>query len=120
MGAYADFHTFRSLVASVLEGGDWGSRFPVLMLTPDTGPQWSSIQAGQVDRELEVVAAELAQRPPVAFDLGSWQHAVARSQGLQPRNLAESFIDVDGEPLLDRLRALARVAHDRGVPVDFQ
>ena len=49
-----------------------------------------------------------------------YQQAIAREIGLHPRNLAESFIDVDGESLLDRLIALCRLAKDQKQPILFQ
>jgi hypothetical protein len=35
-------------------------------------------------------------------------------------NLLETFFDVDGEPLLDRLIGLCRVASSRNLPILFQ
>ncbi len=55
------------------------------------------------------IAGEFAQLPPVAFPSG-WQETVAKQLGLQPVSLLQCFIDVDGEPLIDRLVGLCREA----------
>jgi hypothetical protein len=45
---------------------------------------------------------------------------VAKSIGLVPQNAFESFVDVDGEFLIERMRSLAEVALNRGLPILFQ
>jgi hypothetical protein len=57
--------------------------------------------------ELLTIAGEFAQLPPVEFPSG-WQEAVAKQLGVQPGSLLRCFIDVDGEPLVDRLVGLCR------------
>ena len=48
------------------------------------------------------------------------QERVAGSLGLAPTTLGECFIDVDGEPLLERLRGLALTAAKLDAPISFQ
>jgi len=45
---------------------------------------------------------------------------VAKSVGLHPQNACESFIDVDGEFLLERLQSLVKKALERRLPILFQ
>ena len=69
--------------------------------------------------ELTKIAAELKVRPPIAF-VSDWQNQVARSIGLIPKNAFESFIDVDGEFLIERLQSLVETARNRRLPIFFQ
>lgn len=120
VGSYDDFHALRTTVAQRLEDGQWGSRFPLLMMHSDSDGEWSPHEAAGLQEELHEIERGFAELPPVAFSTGSWQSAVAKSTGLNPQSLAEGFIDVDGEPLLERLRELAAVAVAQGRPIAFQ
>jgi hypothetical protein len=109
VGGYDDFGLFRRTVAERLEPAGWGSRFPVLMSHPDSDGTWSPQQASVLEAELSTIADELRQLPPVAPGPG-WQQAVAKQLGLRPVSLLDCFIDVDGEPWVDRLVGLCRDA----------
>jgi hypothetical protein len=118
-GAYADFHALRQAIAAGLEGGSAGSRFPVLMLHSDCDGEWSATACARLQDELATIIAEMKGRPPLPFP-GSWQQRVAAAAGLNPRNAFESWIDVDGEFLLQGLQRLAALAVERGQPILFQ
>jgi hypothetical protein len=45
---------------------------------------------------------------------------VARSVGLAPKSAFESFIDVDGQFVLERMLNLASLALERELPILFQ
>jgi hypothetical protein len=120
VGSYDDFHLFRTTVAERLERGQWASRFPMLMSHSDSDGEWSSQQAVELERELRTIEQDLRELPPLGFPEGSWQRAVATRTGLVPASLADCFIDVDGESLLGRLRALAETAADHGCPISLQ
>ncbi|HET9115445.1 MAG TPA: Imm70 family immunity protein [Gaiellaceae bacterium] len=120
VGGYDDFHLLRTTIAERLEGERWGSRFPVLMSHPDSDGEWSPEEAVALGEELAMIESELAALPPADHSEGSWQREVARQLGLKPSSLAESFIDVDGELLVARLRELARLAVERERPISFQ
>jgi hypothetical protein len=119
VGHYADFGRFRDEVAARLEGGVRGSRFPVLGLHSDCEGEWSAGECAALEVELESIALAFARLPHAGFG-SEWQLGVAEELGLEPRNLGESFIDVDGEPLVERLLALCRVAREHGAPISFQ
>jgi len=119
VGSYADFDRFREAVANYLEDGDWGSKFPVLMGHDDSDGVWSPDEAATLERELLTVADGFAALPPADFK-SEWQVEVARSNGIKPQSLLESFIDVDGESLLERLIDLARTAVTAKAPIWFQ
>jgi len=120
VGSYDDFNLLRTTVAEGLEGGTWGSRFPVLMSHPDSDGEWTPREALTLVRELQTIEDELAVLPSPGFPEGSWQSSVAKAMGVAPGSLAECFIDVDGGPLLERLRDLAKVAADHDCPISFQ
>lgn len=119
VGSYADFHRFRETVAGRLEPDGWGTRFPVLMGHDDSDGTWSPEEAARLESELLTIADAFAALPPVAFD-ADWQLDLARRDGIEPGSLLESFIDVDGEPLLERLIELARTSSDTREPIWFQ
>lgn len=120
VGSYDDFMTLRTAVCRNLEDGEWGSRFPTLMMVPDNGPVWDTGALPLLARELDLIRRGLAQAETAAFEPGSWQAGVARRQGLTPATLADCFIDVDGEPLLERLATLVETAVSHQRPIEFQ
>ena len=93
VGAYDDFGQFRDAVAELLEGGDAGSRFPVLMNHSDSDGEWTKSDLRDLKHEL----AEIATSP-----------------------LANRFTDVIGRPLAEQLLELVDQALIAGVPVLFQ
>lgn len=119
VGTYVDFDVFRSAVVNRLENGVSGSKYPTLILHSDCDGEWTAGQCVELEKELQAVAAAFQRLPPSDFN-SEWQKGVAKLLGLQPRNLYESFIDVDGEPLIERLLALCRLAQERGQPILFQ
>ena len=118
-GAYSDFSDFRNTIAKELERGKIGSRFPTLMLHPDSDGQWDVEDCEKLESELEVISAEFKEQPPKTY-FAEWQRSVAKQCGLRPANLYDCFIDVDGEPLLERLIGLAQLAQRRQLPILFQ
>jgi hypothetical protein len=119
VGSYADFERFRSTVTGYLEGGKAGARFPTLILHSDCDGEWSPADCETLDKELTVIAIELKRLPPTGVQ-SDWQRQVAKSLGLKPTSLFDSFVDVDGEPLVDRLQRLCRIAIEHGTPIVFQ
>jgi hypothetical protein len=119
VGPYADFNALRDYIARELEGGKAGSRFPTLVLHSDCDGEWSLSDCQKLRGELVEIATALKARPAVKF-VSDWQEAVAKSIGLVPQNAFESFIDVDGEFLIERLQSLVDAARKRGLPILFQ
>ena len=120
VGSYEDFNQFRATVAEHLEGGVWASRFPVLMSHDDSDGEWPPQSADQLIRELQTIQEELMVLPPRDVRSDSWQGEVLEKRGLGPNSLAECFFDIDGEPLLGRLRGLAEIAVRHHSPISFQ
>lgn len=120
VGTYGDFTTLRTVVCGALESDAWGSRFPTFMLVPDNGPLWDTGVLPRLTQELEEIRQGLAGHEPVAFEASCWQTEVASRQGIQPATLADCFMDVDGEPLLERLARLVATASAHQRPVEFQ
>lgn len=119
VGLYADFGVLRDYVTRELEAGKVGSRFPTFIVHSDSDGEWSATECERLRDELVVIAMELKTRPVVDFN-SEWQRDVAKSIGHKPRNALESFIDVDGKLLIERLRDLADFACRRQVPILFQ
>lgn len=119
VGPYADFNALRDYITRELEGGRAGTRFPVLMLHSDSDGEWSLSECETLRDELAEIATEPRKRPAVEY-VSDWQQVVARSVGLVPQNALESFIDVDGEFLIERLQSLVASARGRGLPILFQ
>jgi hypothetical protein len=119
VGAYSDFGDFRDTVAKSLERGQWGSRFPTLMVHSDCDGEWSAEDCDKLTTELEMISAEMKNLRAKEF-FAEWQQKVAKQVGLRPATLYECFIDVDGEPLLERLIQLVQLAQRRNLPILFQ
>jgi hypothetical protein len=119
VGAYSDFGDFQDTVANMLERREAGSRFPVLMMRSSGDSEWSADECRKLETELQTISAELKQQPPKEF-FAEWQMNQAKKCGLRPQSLYDCFIDVDGEPLLERLLGLARLAQRRKLPILFQ
>lgn len=119
VGSYADFNALRDYIVHELGGGKEESRFPVFTLHSDSDGEWSVSECEKMCVELADIVAALKARPAVKF-VSDWQEVVAKSIGLVPQNAFESFIDVDGEFLLERLQGLADCAVKRRLPILFQ
>jgi hypothetical protein len=119
IGSYADYGVFLDYVTRELEHGQTGGRFPTLVLHSDCDGEWSVADCYKLQVELDQIAAALSTHPPVAFS-SKWQNDVAKSIGLKPKSALESFIDVDGEFLVERLQNLVKDAIARRLPILFQ
>lgn len=119
VGGYDDFQTFRVAVNERLESLDWGSRFPILMNHRDSDGIWTTDDAAALELEIRTIAEGMKRLPPVELPQG-WQRETAQERGLKPMSLHETFFDIDGEPLLDRLVDLARMAVKTRQPIWFQ
>lgn len=118
-GLYADFGAFRDAVHRHLETGEWGCRFPTLMLHSDCEGVWSPDELSLLLDELKEIDSSFKRLPVQDFN-SDWQEDLAKRMGWKPRNLAECFIDVDCEPLLERLLSICKFGIKRGLPVEFQ
>lgn len=119
VGTYADFGEFRDFITRELESGKAGARYPILIRHSDSDGEWSVEACEALRRELADLAAALKARPPIEF-VSKWQKRVAKSSGLKPQNAFESFVDVDGELLVERLQSLIETALEHRLPVLFQ
>ncbi len=119
VGSYADFGCLRRAVVEQLEFDLLGTRFPTLDLHSDCEGEWSAGECAQLETELRTIISAFESLPPAPYP-SEWQQKVAASLGLRAGNLCESFIDVDGQSVLERLLALCRLAQQRGQPILFQ
>jgi hypothetical protein len=49
-----------------------------------------------------------------------WKKEAAKTFGFSPNTLLDCFFDIDGEPLVERLRELVKVSISSGQPILFQ
>ncbi|MGD0096447.1 MAG: Imm70 family immunity protein [Terracidiphilus sp.] len=119
VGSYADFGMLRSYIVSKLEEGKAGARFPTFVTHSDCDGEWSPSDCDKLHDELGEIAKQLRALSAIDFR-SDWQKTVARALGLAPKNAFESFIDVDGEPLIERLQSLVESARKRNLPILFQ
>lgn len=119
VGTYADFGEFRNFITRELESGKPGARYPTLIRHSDSDGEWSVDACEALRRELADLASALKARPAIDF-VSDWQKRVAKSIGLKPANAFESFVDVDGEFLVERLQALVETALEHRLPILFQ
>ena len=119
VGCYSDFNAFRESVIDVVERGNAGSVCPVLVQQPDSDGEWSPDDARKLLDELSIIETAMGQQPATQFN-SPWKNDVAKTFGIRPRNLLACFFDVDGEPLVARLRELARSSIETSSPILFQ
>lgn len=119
VGSYADFNFFRDAVVATVENGAGGTVCPTLFNHADNDGEWTSDESKQLLKELEEIAAVMSKYPPVELN-AEWKKQVAKTFGLNPQTLEECFFDVDGEPLVERMRHLALVSVESGQPILFQ
>jgi hypothetical protein len=119
VGSYADFAFFRNSVTAILENGIEGKKYPTLIIHSDCDGEWSPAESKKLRAELADISERFRCEPAVEFS-AAWQKQVAKLLGLKPSSLYDSFIDVDGEPLLERLTRLCAVAIESGKPILFQ
>lgn len=119
IGFYDDFYYFRRAVEEVVEGNKYGSVCPTLMMHSDSDGVWSVEEAKKLKDELNMIKNVFSTKPPIEFK-ADWQKEVKKLLGLQPNNLYESFIDIDGELLIDRIIQLCDISIRENEPILFQ
>jgi hypothetical protein len=119
VGMYEDWSVFIKAIVGHLEGGQRGSRFPLLTLHSDCDGQWSPSECVDLERAIDEIArgfGHLPAEPPA----DGWKVDVTKLFGLHFKTLGDCFFDVDGESLIDRLRDLAKLALKINRPIMFQ
>src|SRR5262249_24339453 len=90
-----------------------------LILHSDCDGTWTPAECRKLASELRRIGQAFKDLPPISFPDG-WQTEVAKLLGLKPRSLYDSFIDVDGESLLERMLGLCEIAVAKGQDILFQ
>ena len=116
LGSYDDYAWLIDTVVEKMEDGASGLRYLNLVLQSDADGFWDPKACGDLAAELAEIAGRFRDLPPIPFR-ARWQAAVASEVGLKCESLFDCFIDVDGEPVLERMRALAWLAFERGLPL---
>jgi hypothetical protein len=115
---YGDFGAWRDFICAQLEHGEWGGRFPTLMMHSDCDGEWSAEDCALLRRELQTIRSEMESLPVVPFHAG-WQQQLAARLGFVPRSALDCFINVDGENLVDATLRLADLAVRLRKPIAF-
>jgi hypothetical protein len=119
IGSYADFNFLRDTVIAAVEEGQFGKRCPVFVTHSDSDGEWTPTQASQLLVELDLIEEKFAGAPPIEFN-SEWKKGVAKAYGITPKCLLDCFFDVDGEPLIKRLKGMAQLSVQKNVPIFFQ
>lgn len=120
VGSYKDFGLLRDQVTANLENGKPGTQFPTLILHSDCDGSWTPSECESLLIELSIIAREFKIRPALPQSTNTWQADLMKTLGLKPATLFDSFIDVDGEPILERLPRLAMTALEFKRDILFQ
>jgi hypothetical protein len=115
LGSYDDFGQLRDVATAL-----GAERFPTLLVHSDCDGEWAPAECAALDRELEELGRALREMPAKSFDPKSWQAETMKTFGLRPASLYDSFFDVDGEPVIEGMQRLARVAQEHALPILFQ
>jgi hypothetical protein len=119
LGAYADFNFFRDAVKFGVENGVAGAICPLLQGHSDCDGEWTVEESKALLKELDAIEKSLSEIAPVEFN-SDWKREIAKTHVLSPRNLLECFFDIDGEPLVFRLRQLAEASINSNQSILFQ
>jgi hypothetical protein len=119
VGPYADFNALRGYVTREIECGKLGTKFPTFIIHSDSDGEWSVADCIKLRDELSGLISEMKLKPPVPF-VSDWQLSVAKSVGLIPKNAFESFVDVDGEFVIERIQRLVSIALEQRLSILFQ
>jgi hypothetical protein len=119
VGSYEDFGAFRDSVTTVAENGNCGDVCPVLIYHSDCDGQWVAEDSAALLKELQIIEARFRNAPPIELN-SDWKKEVARTHGLRLVSLYDCFFDIDGEPLVERIRGLAQRSSMHNVPILFQ
>lgn len=119
IGSYEDFNVFREAVAATLEKGKMGEICPVLNTHSDCDGEWTPEDAKGLLLELDRIQEALRQYPAVQLN-SEWKRQVFQAEGLKRQTLLDSFFDIDGELLVERLRDLAKASVASNQPILFQ
>lgn len=120
IGAYSDFSRFRVSIANLLEDGQPGSKYPVLQNHSGADGEWSPNECYILIDELTEIAEAFKTLPPIKFEEKSWQDNAIKSGRVIPKNLYDSFFDVNKEPLIERLIDLCQKSQKHNLPILFQ
>ena len=120
IGSGEFFNSFFSTVATRLEGGDWGSRFPVLMKRLYQG-RMEAVEADSALIELTQIAEEFQQLPrtDAVWDATDLSQQAPWGDDVAPTitSLANYLWTSDGRDLIAVLDRALRLAQTGGNPV---
>jgi hypothetical protein len=119
VGSYLDYDLFIQNVINDVEGGVQGAVCPTLTLHHDSDGEWNKDEAIKLLVELQKISEVFKSKPPVKSN-SAWITEVMNDTGLNPANAYESFIDIDGELLIERLVELTDLSIKTGLPIIFQ
>ena len=116
LGEALDFARFSEAVRVHVEGGQRGSRCPVLQgIQDDTERTWRLKRSALLRDELALVKEVFLKLPPL--ELTGWQAEVVAEQGQPPTSLFDSFVDEDAIPLVAALDRICATSLEQRQPI---
>lgn len=119
VGSYHDYDVFIQCVVDNVENGIKGSVCPTLTQHHDSDGEWTSQESSILRDELIKIKNTLKSISPIEHN-ADWVAQIMNEFDLNPSSAYESFIDVDGENLIDRLIDLTDLSIEKNLPILFQ
>ncbi|PCI24164.1 hypothetical protein COB57_05640 [Candidatus Peregrinibacteria bacterium] len=119
VGSYQDYNDFIDTVVTFCENKEKGSVFPILTLHHDSDGTWTTAECIVLKEYFQAIKKQLKQENPIIYS-NNWKENVLKESQIIPINLDESFFDVNGNNLIDRLIALCNLSIEKDLPIVFQ
>lgn len=118
VGRYEHFRYFRNCITDFLESGEQGSRFPVLINHDETDGEWSPDECLKLKLELQEIESEFLEL--IEMESPEIREEPSSTSVPGPSVVFQSFTDVEGTPLIERMIWLCDVAIEHQLPILFQ
>ncbi len=120
VGSYEYFGIFRECVNEIVEkSSEWGSICPKIMLHSDCDGKWTPNECAEIIIELEKIKLLFQNEQPNQKVI-ELKKNILTIYGINPSNLYDCFVDVDGENLIDGLATLCKNAIKSNLEILFQ
>lgn len=120
IGSYEYFGFFRDSINEIVENSSqWGIVCPNIMIHSDCDGRWEPENCKEIISELQKIKIKF-QITPSCQKIIDLKKEIINLYGIQPANLYDCFVDVDGENLIERLKELCECAYIKKLDILFQ